>query len=166
MREVPSYPGYLVTAYGDIYSVRQGFPLKIATRMHKGYLHANIKIAPGRHNQRKVPVHQMVLLAYRGPRPSSEHVGRHLDGNTRNNHETNLLWGTAAENVADSIRHGTAVCIRIGEAHPRSKLLDSEVFEIRELVRSGVMSGTAAGKIYGVSQEHASAIARGDPRCR
>lgn len=40
-------------------------------------------------------------------------VVRHLDGNTENNTLGNLSYGTAAENTADSIRHGTNFAVHV-----------------------------------------------------
>lgn len=51
-------------------------------------------------------VHELVLLAFVGPRPDwAAHI-RHLDGNKLNNVLRNLAYGTAAENAQDAIRHG------------------------------------------------------------
>lgn len=51
-------------------------------------------------------VHSLVLHAFHGlPNPDQE--CRHLDGDRRNPHLTNLVWGTSKENTQDSIRHGT-----------------------------------------------------------
>lgn len=50
-------------------------------------------------------VHQLVLLAFEGPRPEGM-VCRHLDGNPVNNNRGNLCWGTHRENMQDMVRHG------------------------------------------------------------
>lgn len=51
-------------------------------------------------------VHVLAASAFLGPRPDGA-VIRHLDGNPQNNTPTNLAYGTVAENVDDSLRHGT-----------------------------------------------------------
>lgn len=51
-------------------------------------------------------VHQLVALAFLGPRPEGMEV-RHLDGDMTNNRLSNLAYGTHAENIADQVRHGT-----------------------------------------------------------
>lgn len=112
VREVAGFPGYLVSSSGDVYSTRQGYPLKLVARPHKGYLHVQIKTGVGKATQRKVPVHQVVLFAYGPPRPSPLHGGRHLNGDATNNHSTNLAWGTQAQNIQDAIDHGTHVSVR------------------------------------------------------
>jgi hypothetical protein len=62
-----------------------------------------------------------VLEAFVGPRPPGM-CCRHLDGNRDNNSASNLCWGTLAENVHDSIRHGT---------HGVTKLTPGDVLLIR-----------------------------------
>jgi hypothetical protein len=51
-------------------------------------------------------IHRLVLEAFVGPMPEGN-VTRHLDGNCRNNHLSNLAYGTRLENSADMLRHGT-----------------------------------------------------------
>lgn len=51
-------------------------------------------------------MHVLVAAAWLGPRPDGL-VIRHLDGNSRNNDVRNLAYGTPAENVRDTVRHGT-----------------------------------------------------------
>ena len=49
-------------------------------------------------------VHQLVALAFHGPRPEGLET-RHLDGNKLNNTPENLAYGTHAENMADASIH-------------------------------------------------------------
>ena len=51
-------------------------------------------------------VHRLVLEAFVGPPREGEEC-RHLDGNPKNNHLTNLRWGSRRENSLDRTRHGT-----------------------------------------------------------
>ena len=51
-------------------------------------------------------VHTLVLQAFVGPRPTSTHKGLHRDDNPRNNHVSNLYWGTMQENALDRVRNG------------------------------------------------------------
>lgn len=50
--------------------------------------------------------HRLVLLEFVGPAPKGTE-GCHHDGDSLNNHISNLRWGTRQDNVQDSIRHGT-----------------------------------------------------------
>jgi len=51
-------------------------------------------------------VHQLVALAFHGPRPAGKEVA-HLDGNTANNRSSNLAWCTPKENNGHKRLHGT-----------------------------------------------------------
>ena len=165
MKPIPGYPGYYATDTGDIISDRSGVCRRIASRLHRGYLHVNIKTAPGRQNQHKVPVHRLVLFAFDGPSPGPDHQCRHLDGDALNNRPSNLCWGTAAENLADQILHGTAACLRAGEGHNAAKLSDYSVAQIRRLLAEGETQAEIAWW-YGVSQKQVSDIANGRTRTK
>lgn len=56
---------------------------------------------------KNVKIHQLVCVAYHGPKPLDKTLVRHLDGNPLNNHPDNLAWGTPHENYLDSVKHGT-----------------------------------------------------------
>lgn len=59
-------------------------------------------------------VHQLVLLAFLGPRPDPTMQGCHENGDHADDHLTNLRWDTASSNMLDKQRHGTD--------HQRNKL--------------------------------------------
>lgn len=52
-----------------------------------------------------VAIHQLVALAFIGPRPADQEV-RHLNGDFTDNRLSNLAYGTHAENMQDIIIHG------------------------------------------------------------
>lgn len=56
-------------------------------------------------------VHQLVIEAFDGPRPPGHQI-RHLDGDRLNNRRENLSYGSASENMLDSVRHGTHAAAR------------------------------------------------------
>lgn len=74
-----------------------------------GYAHTYVK---QQHRAVQVKMHRIVIETYGPPQPTPKHEVRHLDGCRTNNHIDNLAWGTRAENYADSVKHGTAVCLR------------------------------------------------------
>ena len=76
--------------------------------MHNGYYRVTLHKNDGSKGD-QFYVHHLVLLAFVGERPEAggEHI-RHLDGNRTNNHLTNLKYGTALENVHDTMSHGKA----------------------------------------------------------
>lgn len=53
-------------------------------------------------------VQRLVLEAFIGPCPIGMEA-LHKNGNRKDNHLTNLRWGTRSENTLDSVRHGTFV---------------------------------------------------------
>jgi NUMOD4 motif./HNH endonuclease. len=103
-RDIPGYEGlYRVSNMGRVYSTRRGGRMLKPTLRRKGYL----AVALSRNGSARMRlIHQLVLEAFVGPRPEG-FVTRHLDGDPANNTLDNLRWGTYAENVRDSIEHGT-----------------------------------------------------------
>lgn len=101
-------------------------------------------------------VHSLVLLGFKGERPTKRHVGGHRDGNPANNHLSNLDWITFKENEADKIRHGRGP---IGEKNPSVKLSNANVLEIRRLRSSG-MKLSDIGRLFSISKTNAADIAK------
>jgi hypothetical protein len=157
MREIPGYPGYYATEEGEIISTRVTPHRILAKQIHKDYLHVFLRSGTGRCTTHKVPVHRLILMAYEGDKPSLESQCRHLNGNRFDNRPSNLTWGTQLENLQDSIKHGTAICLRRGEAHPRAVLSDDDVKEIESLLSQGIKQSIIAEK-YSISQRHVSSI--------
>lgn len=50
---------------------------------------------------RKVYVHDLVCETFNGPRPSSEHKVKHLDGDITNNKADNLAWTLPTEKQSE-----------------------------------------------------------------
>lgn len=160
MKEIPQFPGYYATTDGEIISMRSGIPRQLVKQIHKGYYHVFVRRGLGRKTQVKIPVHQLVLTAYKGNKPGDGYVSRHLDGDCFNNRPYNLEWGTVSENVQDSIRHGTAACLKCGDEHPAAKLKENDVLQIIDLLNQGLKQSFIAG-MYGISQRHVSDIKLG-----
>lgn len=78
-------------------------------------------------------VHRLVLEAFVGPCPAGME-GCHNDGDVNNNRLSNLRWDTRGANAEDRRMHGTML---LGENHPRAKLTEDDVREIRRLVSTG-----------------------------
>ena len=83
-------------------------------------------------------VHDLVLLAFVGPRPPTMECC-HNDGDPTNNSVSNLRWDTHAANQADMVAHGT---VARGERNAGAKLSSAQVAEIRAALGRGV--GTRA----------------------
>lgn len=126
---IPRRPGRYGTASGP-YKVREWRKLKPSPDP-RGYL--IVSLSNGIDRPRTFNLHTLILLTFVGPRPSG-HQCRHLNGIGTDNRLSNLRWGTAAENAADRIRHGTTAK---GERQGRAKLTDDQVLTIRRLRREG-----------------------------
>lgn len=104
---------YEVSNLGRLRSLDRVVETRIGPQRHKGKL-LSPSTAPGGFYPlarlgRGAPrfLHQIVLEAFAGSRPSPKHQCRHLDGNPQNNRAANLAWGTVTENLLDAVRHGT-----------------------------------------------------------
>jgi len=98
----------------------------------KGY--PAYRLARPSKTQQRLCAHQLVLLAFVGPRPAGM-VGRHVLNNDPNdNRLDNLAYGTQGQNARDKEQHGTA---QKGAKHPRAKLTEELVREIRARVAAG-----------------------------
>lgn len=93
-------------------------------------------------------VHTLVLRAFSGEANGLQ--ARHLNGNAVDNRLENLVWGTALENSADRVKHGTQV----------RKLTEEQVKEIKELCKQGMTQRIIALK-FGVSHGLISNIHQG-----
>ena len=114
-RPIPGWEGaYEVSDQGGVRSLdrtvvgrdgvarrRRGQALKLMLTT-KGYPAVHL----GREPRKVRTVHSLVIEAFAGPCPEGLEV-RHLDGDRLNPTLSNLAYGTKAENVRDSIRHGT-----------------------------------------------------------
>jgi len=116
-RSVPGYEGaYEVSDHGNVRSLTRRVPYgrhpgmiykgkTLKKFMNKnGYFAVKLSFAG---YMRTTYVHELVLRAFVGPRPTTEERGeiRHLDGDKTNNCISNLKYGTITENAADRIRH-------------------------------------------------------------
>jgi hypothetical protein len=106
-RDVVGFEGrYMVSDLGGVLSLISGRLLKLATG--RGTLIVSLPCVRFKSGYRATKVHLLVLEAFVGPRPSGM-VGRHLDGNFRNNALSNLAYGTPQDNMDDRERHGNTV---------------------------------------------------------
>ncbi len=97
--------------------------------------------------KKRVGVHVLVAEAFHGPKPSPLHEVAHHDGVGTNNIAGNLRWATHVENMQDQRRHGTLHSpVMRGAAHPRAKLRDEDVIQIRNAYsrRRGQLTELAA----------------------
>jgi hypothetical protein len=154
-REIPGHSDYMAGYDGSIASKKLYGKVTfriISQRLNdQGYMRVRIMVES---NPMDFKVHQLIMMAFGPPKPSSRHEIRHCDGIKTNNHADNLKWGTSAENKADRIRHGTS---NRGERHGLSKLTRAQVDEI--LSRTGETQQELATR-FGIHQSTVSDIRR------
>lgn len=156
---IPNYPGYYADDQGRVYSNRSGAMRELSQRIHKGYYRVNLSVGERPRKKYSEQVHKLVLITFVGEKEEGM-MCRHLNGNALDNRLENLTWGTPKENVQDSIKHGTAACLRHGEKSVASKLSLDSVREIRWLYLCGLLQRELAEK-FGITQRHVSDIVNG-----
>ena len=157
-RTVPGYPAYEVSVDGVVRRC-QGFRCRRAHRVLVPFIRPNgyaqvILYRDGR--RQRFGVHQLVALAFLGPKPSLQHQVAHLDGQRLNNHVSNLAWLLPIENDAHKDLHGTR--LRGSQIHS-AKLVEAQVVLIRQALAVGIRQ-CALAQTYGVSDSTVSLIAR------
>lgn len=118
-----------------------------------GYLFVNLCCDGA---MRKEQVHKLVLMAFIGDRPDGM-FGCHNDGDSTNNHISNLRWDTPKNNQSDRIKHKTD---RRGEQVGTSKI----TFESAKAIKTG-MKVSEAIKNLGISRSQFYRIKNGESWC-
>jgi len=114
---------------------------------------------------RRVRVHRLAWERVYGPIPDGMSILHRCDNPPCHNVD-HLFLGTQAENVIDMDskgRRGTRLGITQpgtpGESHPRHKLTDADVLDIRDQYANGATQ-VALARQYGVAQKSISRIVR------
>ncbi len=114
-RSVPGYPGYDVSTLGRVRSWkprRYCAPKPSAPRILRGWINPKSgyrMLTLGGYDGTKVwntSISKIVLLAWRGPKPTKTMVARHLNDKKLDDRLTNLRWGTQQQNIDDKVRNG------------------------------------------------------------
>lgn len=133
---IPNYEGqYEINLDGQVRSYwrpRAGW-LNQPQKLLNIYIGTNgyyqIQLSRKNKTKRNHCIHELLVETFIGPRPSTNHVVRHLDNNPLNNVLNNLVWGTYRENAADKLIHGTHTQ---GELISSSKLKEGDIKYILE----------------------------------
>lgn len=154
-RTVPGYADYEISDKGRLKSHRRG-ESRILKPIYKSEGHSYVFLYGEPGKSEKIYIHRAVLSAFRGlPQPNQE--SRHLDGDPRNNHLDNLVWGTRQENVNDRRRHGR---MPIPHESKFTKLKPENIPPIREL--QGQSSSRRVAATFGTSHTTILKIWRGE----
>lgn len=126
-RPVPGWPGYSVSADGQVMNKRGTGPIRQEwSHMHVRERQGHLRVAlydKGRRHWRYV--HMLVASAFLGPRPK-QYETCHRDGDRTNNHVDNLYYGTRSENALDRERHKRELA---NEASNRETSVDDGGFD-------------------------------------
>lgn len=165
-------PGrYAVSSRGRVSSAARGRWRRInPTLMPSGYYSVGITYAKGSRAKTKL-LHQLVIRAFDGKAPSSEHTDvRHLDGDKANNSLVNLAWGTRSENMLDVLQHKKeerepTPAEKEGESWYQGYTLDDYLLTTGlELHAEGKLSIADLVRYWRCSRETAENIVHGETR--
>lgn len=170
-KPIPDHIGYEVSNLGRVRSYRsrngrgplQKVPhlLKEMASPKKEYL--RVGLSDGSGGVLHIPIHNLVLTVFNGPRPTKEHECCHNDGNAKNNQLHNLRWGTTQDNADDRIQHGTQIR---GEQVSLAVLTEDQVREIKAAIPSWKKGmGRYFCLKFGVGNSAVSAIKHGKTWC-
>ena len=155
-RKIKNFPGYIVSEFGDVYSVNYGHT-GISKKLKQKPTRCGYFIV-GLYKNKKAywkTVHRLVADAFI-PNPENKPQVNHLDGNKKNNKVDNLEWVSASENT----KHAFAVLgkksvwkNKTGKNFPASKIVQqikdgkiiSEFYGTAEAERA---TGINAGQIW------------------
>ena len=146
---------YYITEDGEVYSkkwsTRNRNDALIKMKPHidaNGYYRIGICIDE---KQKYFKVHRLVAEVYI-PNPDNLPIVEHRDDIKTNNHVSNLMWSTVADNNRNAIKNGLKN-IPNGEKHHKSKLTEEQVKWIRQnyISRHPEFGCAALGRKFNVS---------------
>lgn len=171
MRTIPDprATGLYATEHGQIVRLvgSKAFPLAPYWARTKqtlaagAYLRVDVTLPDG--SRWRPRVHTVIASAWHGPRPTPEHVARHLSDDRTDNRPANVAWGTQADNQADARKNGrrrTALTPELvtllREAHARIGGTADETIDAVEEVHGALpcSRSTAHAAIFGRTWRH------------
>lgn len=154
-KAVPGLPNVAVTRDGQVKNLLTGNVLKWDVSGTTAYPRVTVTTVKP---YRRYSVHQLVALAYLGPRPRGlEH--NHKDGNKLNPHADNLEYVTKSQNELHSYSH-LGKQPRRGSAHGRS-IIDETTAQAIWQARAGGERLEPIARRFNVSVSTVSMIGRG-----
>lgn len=159
-KDIPGFPGYRIGSDGNLWSCwKRGKKatmgnewIKMNSNSNKSR-YASVTLHKNSKSYSRT-IHRLVIEAFVGPCPKGMEC-RHKDGNCKNNHLENLSWGTKKENGKDRVKHGTSL---VGIKHPKAKLTEESVTEIRRMYATGKYYQKEIGEMFEVDKDHISNI--------
>lgn len=155
---VKDYPKYVITEDGVVYDKKTR--KAISPWIHEVFGYKSRLIQLTSENGRKhFKVHRLVAFNYLPPPESDNHKQiNHKDGNSLNNHYTNLEWSTRSQNQRHAVETGLK---GKGSSLYNSQLTEEQVHEICTKLKDKVLVKDLA-ESYGVSKDIIRKIKAGD----
>ena len=141
---------YLITKDGKVYRRSKGALIEVAQYTDRyGYKAVTIFLDGVKKNR---TVHRLVAEFYLGKDPRQIN---HKDGDKKNNNLDNLEYVTPGENLLHAYRLGLKNAT--GSRNGKSKLVESQVLEIRKLLSEGTPQKVISA-LYSIDQSTVSNI--------
>ena len=153
-KTIPGFPRYMVSDQGRVFSGVRSCRFLSQTLTPQGYPYVSLMLDGKAH---KTTVHKLVAKAFVS-NPECHSVINHKNGIKHDNRSCNLEWCTYGEN--NDHARDTGLANSFGETHYAAKLSESDVREIRELLKRGVYHKDIASK-FGVNRQQITKIANG-----
>lgn len=149
---------YFLNENGEVFSQRTN--KKLSTHLDKdGYEKVRLVCTDGKRHT--FSVHRLMLENF-CPREDMRLLQvNHVDGNKLNNALYNLEWCTCEENIHHAVKMNLRHCQK-GENNNAAKLSEQQVKEIIDLLLDGRFSSAEIGRMYGVCEDYANSIRRGE----
>lgn len=163
--DVPTFPGYGITACGKVYRypyTRRGIKGLYTTALREISVNMNAEypqLEMHRNGKRMTAKLHRILSETFLPNPDGLPQVNHKDGNKFNYNLDNLEWVSASANVRHSYAEGLAS--NKGSRHPSSILDERQVTVIKHLIEAGCSTNTELAKTFGVHHSTISKIRRG-----
>lgn len=158
---IPEYGTVWVNNLGTKVIGKSGKVLAVY-RNENGYLEIRSGTTLGTGDSRtwwSFSIHRLVSLAFI-PNPYNLPEINHKDGNKFNNCIENLEWCTGKENIEHAVKNNLRGDFK-GSKNGRSKLNESQVRDIKIMLRDTKITHKKIAEAYGVSKETIDDISRG-----
>jgi uncharacterized protein (UPF0248 family) len=147
-KDIKGYEGkYLISNFGRVKSIIKKTTLLIPYKSSYNKRIPYFKVVLQYNPKKYYYVHRLVALHFI-PNPENKPQVNHIDGNSLNNHYTNLEWCTQKENNQHAFRIGLQ---QLGENRPNAKLLNKDIKTIKKLYRPKTFPYHKIAEIYNVS---------------
>lgn len=146
-KEVEGYNGlYFVSNLGNVKSLCYSKSRILKPYTHRdGYL---LVVFCNKNKRKTLKIHRLVAMGFI-PNLENKLQVNHINGIKTDNRVENLEWCTRLENIRHSWQNELSKSKK-GEEHFGSKLVDSQVLEIRQNIH---ISSYKLAEIYGVSRQ-------------